>query len=742
MAQFTYIQALPNLLSQQAAAELLVNSAWALIDAIGSSTSSMSISLTGVSTLNLTVADQVAGTPGTISNDSIVFTGSPSGTVIIQLPLQFGSSTLYVPKANLALINNTSQSLTVKASSSGVSVSVPAGTVGSVTCDGTNMYSVTGGGNTTFDDSTFRVYNHSNSTKNIAFSAASITTGTTRTYTWPNLSDTVATVASTATFTNKTYDTAGTGNAFSINGTAITAVTGTGNVVLATAPTLGAITVTSVNKLTVTQPATGSTLTIADGKTLTANNSLTLAGTDGTTLTFQGTGTYTSRTSTDTFTNKSIDGATNTLTNISATSVADTVATGVSAAGTNSATATLLTALYSEVNTVGAGQGVRMFTSTGQKATIVNSTTTDLKLYPPTGSSIDGLGTNNAYIIPGSGSGGTSGYAVQVEQISSGEVHVIGVVLPWAISAPANLDVLAYTSSTGLWGNIASTGTGTIVRNTSPTMGNLTISDRLAVGGSGNTANIITVSGSPSSGATSTYGIRMNGHVFPSTCTAAATAWYSYIATTAAAYTLTNGRVFYADDGLLGAASTLTNQIGYYAGALTIGVNNYGFYGDVASGSNRFNLYMPGTASNHLAGGLYVGYTADQGGGQKLQVNGDIFNRHLYGSSSTPTISAGAGAGTGPTVSVTGNDSFMQVTVTTGTLPTGANATIATVTYNANYGSTPHPVFSIANTNAALLSGASMVAVDGASSSTFTITSGTTALTASTTYKWNIYTGA
>ena len=68
------------------------------------------------------------------------------------------------------------------------------------------------------------------------------------------------------------------------------AVTGTGSEVLATSPTLvtptlGVATATSVNKVALTAPATGSTLTIADGKTLTANSSLTLAGTDAKTLT-------------------------------------------------------------------------------------------------------------------------------------------------------------------------------------------------------------------------------------------------------------------------------------------------------------------------------------------------------------------------------------------------------------------------------------------------------------------------
>jgi len=75
--------------------------------------------------------------------------------------------------------------------------------------------------------------------------------------------------------------------------TAIASV-GTGSVVLATSPTLvtpvlGIATATSINKVTLTAPATGSTLTIADGKTLIANNSLTLTGTDGSAVAF-GTG--------------------------------------------------------------------------------------------------------------------------------------------------------------------------------------------------------------------------------------------------------------------------------------------------------------------------------------------------------------------------------------------------------------------------------------------------------------------
>ena len=54
-------------------------------------------------------------------------------------------------------------------------------------------------------------------------------------------------------------------------------------------PTLGVATATTVNKVTFTAPATGSTLTIADGKTLSASASITLAGTDSTTMTFPAT---------------------------------------------------------------------------------------------------------------------------------------------------------------------------------------------------------------------------------------------------------------------------------------------------------------------------------------------------------------------------------------------------------------------------------------------------------------------
>lgn len=67
--------------------------------------------------------------------------------------------------------------------------------------------------------------------------------------------------------------------------TALTDETGTGVAVFANTPTLvtpvlGVATATSVNKVAITAPATGSTLTIADGATLTAPSNATVSGTN------------------------------------------------------------------------------------------------------------------------------------------------------------------------------------------------------------------------------------------------------------------------------------------------------------------------------------------------------------------------------------------------------------------------------------------------------------------------------
>lgn len=58
-----------------------------------------------------------------------------------------------------------------------------------------------------------------------------------------------------------------------------------------TTPTLGVATATSINKMTITAPATGSTLAVADGKTATISNTLTFTGTDASSVAFGAGGT-------------------------------------------------------------------------------------------------------------------------------------------------------------------------------------------------------------------------------------------------------------------------------------------------------------------------------------------------------------------------------------------------------------------------------------------------------------------
>jgi hypothetical protein len=92
--------------------------------------------------------------------------------------------------------------------------------------------------------------------------------------------------------------------------------------------------------------------------------------------------------------------------------------------------------------------------------------------------------------------------------------------------------------------------------------------------------------------------------------TAQAVGFRSNISTSASAYTLTNIRNYLALPATIGAGSTVTNQIGFVATALTGATNNYAFNGSVAAATGSYNLYMNGTANNYMAGALGIGTTS------------------------------------------------------------------------------------------------------------------------------------
>jgi hypothetical protein len=108
-------------------------------------------------------------------------------------------------------------------------------------------------------------------------------------------------------------------------------------------------------------------------------------------------------------------------------------------------------------------------------------------------------------------------------------------------------------------------------------------------------------------GATTSYGIR-NISTVQSDSTISANSFQSAINTAASAFTVANLRHFQASQGTIGATSAVTTQYGFTAeSSLTGATNNYGFYGNIASGTGRYNLYMNGTAANYLGGQLQLG---------------------------------------------------------------------------------------------------------------------------------------
>ena len=131
-------------------------------------------------------------------------------------------------------------------------------------------------------------------------------------------------------------------------------------------------------------------------------------------------------------------------------------------------------------------------------------------------------------------------------------------------------------------------------------------------------------------GAVTSYGINING-VIQNGVSTAAELYHTVAKTVALSFTLTNLRHYQATQGTFGAGSAVTNQYAFVAASSLIGAtNNFGFYGNIPSGTNRWNFYANGTAANYFNGTTLIGSATDNTTGAKLQVTGSITFQNTF----------------------------------------------------------------------------------------------------------------
>jgi hypothetical protein len=108
-------------------------------------------------------------------------------------------------------------------------------------------------------------------------------------------------------------------------------------------------------------------------------------------------------------------------------------------------------------------------------------------------------------------------------------------------------------------------------------------------------------------GSTNVNGFAQSG-VVQSDVTGIARGYRNVSATAAAAFTVNEYSHFYAEQGTIGAGSSIGNQYGFIVQSnLTGATNNYGFHSSIASGTGRYNFYAAGTAANVFAGTTHIG---------------------------------------------------------------------------------------------------------------------------------------
>jgi hypothetical protein len=304
------------------------------------------------------------------------------------------------------------------------------------------------------------------------------------------------------------------------------------------------------------------------------------------------------------------------------------------------------------------GQGSGLGITTGNNNAILGSYTASASPISATGSNFvvlsDGAGTvrqthNSSGAVAFDTAGTVFGTSGQI--LTSGGSSAVPTWTTVGTMSTQNANAVAITG-----GAID----GTTVGSTTAAAGaftTLSASGRITTGtgvGAGSSATQITIGGTLVSASNVTRAVSNIGTA-PSTSTTEFSSYLSAPSTTAAAYTITTLNHFIASFATLGATSAITNQFGHVAAStLTNATNNYGFYGNIASGTGRFNFYANGTAANVFAGTTSLGGLV---GAEALRA--------------TPVASAvnyvnviGAIATASPSLAAAGSDTNIDLTLT------------------------------------------------------------------------------
>ncbi|MEC3766872.1 hypothetical protein [Cupriavidus sp. SS-3] len=195
----------------------------------------------------------------------------------------------------------------------------------------------------------------------------------------------------------------------------------------------------------------------------------------------------------------------------------------------------------------------------------------------------------------------------------------------------------------------------------------------MAVGGPLSSAAAIRMGLPIPGGAVSQHGI-YNNVEFNETATSTGATYSSIPRVKDAAFTMANLVGFFAPTPVVGDSATVTEYAGLMANDVTLPniLRKIGARLRMGAGPDKWNLYGDGTASNHLAGKLLLGTTADNGNLLQVAGSASIATRLYRGLDAD--LAVGATSIAGIQNAATGNDSYINTArFSNDTQPAGIN---------------------------------------------------------------------